>query len=67
MTDYEKIRNLFNATALCRQGERPQLDYEPGCLFIECPKGDECKCRMADGDGGATSAFLIKWRERFAK
>jgi len=66
MTDYEKIRNRFNASTECRYGQRPALDYEPGCLFIECAQGDKCKCRLNDGDGGSTTAFLIRWRERFA-
>lgn len=66
MTDYERIQHLFNSTAECRYGQRPRLDYEPGCLYVECAKGDECKCRLNDGDGGAVSAFLIRWRQRFA-
>lgn len=67
MTPYEQIRNLFNATAQCRYGERPQLDYEPGCLFIECSKAGECKCKMNDGDGGPITPFLAKWNEKYAK
>ena len=66
MTDYERIRDIFNATATCRHGERPRLEYEPGCLYVECDKGDACKCRLNNGDGGSTSAFLIEWRRRFA-
>jgi hypothetical protein len=65
MTDYERIRSVFNAAATCKHGERPQLNYDPGCLYVECSKGDLCKCRMADGDGIATSAFLAAWREKF--
>jgi hypothetical protein len=67
MTDYERIRNLFNATSSCRNGKQPQLHHEPGCDFIECSPCDKCRCRLADGDGGPVSAFLIRWRERFAK
>ena len=67
MPPYEQIRNIFNASATCRNGKRPVLDHEPGCLFIECADGEKCKCRLNDGDGGPTSAFLIRWRERFAK
>jgi len=67
MTDFERIRDLFNATSTCRNGKNPRLDYEPGCLFIECADGEKCKCRLNDGDGGPVSAFLIRWRERFAK
>jgi len=67
MTDFERIRDLFNATSTCRNGKNPRLDYEPGCLFIECAEGDKCKCRLNDGDGGPVSAFLIRWRELYAK
>jgi len=66
MSDYERIRNLFNATSFCRNGKQPQLHHEPGCDFIECAEGEKCKCQMNDGDGGPVSAFLIRWRERFA-
>jgi len=65
-TTYERIKNQFNASTECRYGQRPVLDYEPGCLFIECAQGDKCRCRLNDGDGGSTTAFLIRWRERFA-
>ncbi len=67
MTSYEQIRNLFNASATCRNGKQPQLHHDPGCDFVECAEGDKCRCRLADGDGGPVSAFLIRWRERFAK
>lgn len=67
MTDFERIRDLFNATSTCRNGKNPRLDYKPGCLYIECADVEKCKCRMNDGDGGPVSAFLIRWRERFAK
>ena len=67
MNEYERIRNQFNDTAICRHGQKPSLEYDPGCLYVECAKGDECKCRLADGDGIATTAFLIEWQRRFAK
>lgn len=67
MTSYEQIRNIFNDSATCRHGKRPILDYESGCLYVECAEGDKCRCRLADGDGGPVSVFLIRWRERFAK
>ena len=66
-TTYERIKNQFNVSTECRYGQRPVLDYEPGCLFIECAQKDACRCRLNDGDGGSTTAFLIRWRERFAK
>lgn len=66
MTAYDRIRDEFNTSATCRYGNKPHLDYDPGCLYIECAKGDECKCRLADGDGGSTTAFLIDWNARFA-
>lgn len=67
MTDYERIQQSFNAATTCRHGKQPKLDYEPGCLFVECSPRDKCRCRLNDGDGGPVSAFLIRWRERFAK
>jgi hypothetical protein len=67
MTEYERIRDRFNASTTCREGQRPRLDYEPGCRYIECERGDACRCRLNDGDVGPISAFLIRWRERFAK
>lgn len=66
MNEYERIRNQFNDTAICRHGQKPSLEYDPGCLYVECAKGDECKCRLADGDGIAITAFLIDWNARFA-
>jgi len=65
MTSYETIRNIFNDSATCRNGKRPELNYEPGCLYVECAEGDKCRCRLADGEGGPVSAFLIRWRERY--
>lgn len=65
MTDYERIRNQFNASTICRYGSKPRLEYEPGCQYIECQR-DDCKCRAVDGDGIATTAFLIDWNARFA-
>lgn len=67
MTDYERIRNQFNASTTCRWGKQPRLEYEPGCLFVECAKAEKCRCRHASGDGEATSAFLIEWQRRYAK
>lgn len=66
MTDYERIRNQFNASTACRWGKQPRLEYDPGCLYVECAEGDKCKCRLNDGDGGPVSAFLIRWRARYA-
>lgn len=65
-SDYERIKNTFESTAECRHGNQPQLSHEPGCDFIECAEGDKCKCRLNDGDGGPVSAFLIRWRARYA-
>lgn len=67
MTDYERIQQSFNAATTCRHGKQPKLFYDPGCLFVECSPCDKCRCRLNDGDGGPVSAFLIRWRERFAK
>jgi len=55
MTDYERIRQQFNATAVCHLQQRPVLDYEPGCAFIQCERGE----------GGSTTALLIEWRARY--
>lgn len=65
-TTYERIRQQFNSTATCRHGNRPALDYEPGCAFIQCERGDACKCQLLDGEGGSTTALLIEWRARYA-
>jgi len=67
MTDYEKIRDQFNATAQCRHGKQPRLEYEPGCSAIECADADKCKCRYANGEGGTTTAALIEWKRKFAR
>lgn len=66
MTAYEQIREQFNESAVCKRGERPQLEYEPGCIYVECAKVDLCRCRLNSGEGGPVSAFLIEWRRRFA-
>lgn len=65
-TTYERIRQQFNATAVCHLQQRPVLDYEPGCAFIQCERGDACKCQLLDGEGGSTTALLIEWRARYA-
>lgn len=66
MTAYERIRDQFQTSTICRYGQQPRLEYDPGCLYIECQLGEPCKCRLADGDGITTTAFLIEWRRRFA-
>lgn len=65
-TTYERIRQQFNSTAVCYLQQRPVLDYEPGCAFIQCERGDACKCQLLDGEGGSTTALLIEWRARYA-
>jgi hypothetical protein len=67
MTDYERIRLQFNAHAPpCRtNNQRPRLNYEPGCLYIECDL-PACKCRLNDGDGRPVSAVLAEWQQRHA-
>jgi hypothetical protein len=66
MTDYERIRQQFNTTAICHLQQQPKLDYEPGCAFIQCERRNACKCQLLDGDGGSTTALLIEWRARYA-
>ena len=66
-SDYEQIRRRFNSLSVCLYGEAPKLDYEPGCHFIECSKGEACKCRMNDGDGGPVTEFLIRWKQQYQK
>jgi hypothetical protein len=67
MTDYEKIKQQFNASAECRWGNKPRLEYEPGCLAIECAEADKCRCRFASGEGGSVTAALIEWKRKFAR
>lgn len=67
MTPYERIRDQFNERTNCRWGKQPRLEYDPGCLYVECAEADKCRCRLNDGEGGPVSAVLIEWRRRFAK
>ena len=67
MTDYERTRDQFNARAVCQWGKRQRLDYEPGCLFVECAEADKCRCRFASGEGESANVFLLEWHRRFAK
>lgn len=67
MTAWEQIKRQFEAGTVCRQHKQtPLVQHEPGCTFIECARGDDCRCRMSNGDGGPLTPFLAKWQERFA-
>lgn len=67
MSAWEQIKRQFEAGTVCRlQKQTPRLHYEPGCVWLECDKAEACKCRMADGEGGALTPFLAKWQARFA-
>lgn len=67
MTDYERIRDQFNSATICRHGKRPQLEYEPGCMYVECAEGAECRCRLNDGEGSSANVVLLKWQRLFGK
>jgi hypothetical protein len=65
ISDFERIASHFNATARCRRSKdaKPQVQYEPGCVWIEC-QHKQCSCRTnGHGDESLTS-FLAKWQER---
>lgn len=67
MTAFEHIKQQFEARAVCRlQKQTPRLHYEPGCRFIECERGDACKCRLHDGDNTTITPILTEWQRRFA-
>ena len=67
-TDFERIQDEFNAKAVCRwrKDGKPQLGYDPGCLFIECEL-EKCPCRMNCGEGGPVSEFIARWQKRHGK
>ena len=67
MTAFEQIKQQFEARTVCRfEKQTPRIHYDPGCLWIECDRGDACKCRMVDGEGGPITPTLARWTERFA-
>jgi hypothetical protein len=65
MTAWEQIKRQFEAGTVCRNKQTPRLNYEPGCMWIECDCGDACKCRMNNGDTTTVTPFLAAWQERF--
>lgn len=64
MTAWEQIKRQFEAGAVCRYKQTPRLHYEPGCMWIECDRGDDCKCRMNNGDTKVVTPFLAEWHAR---
>lgn len=67
MTAFEQIKQQFESRVVCRfEKQTPRLNYEPGCLFIECDRRDACKCRLNDGDNRAATPILAEWQRRFA-
>ena len=67
MTAWEQITRQFEARTVCQfQKQAPRLHYEPGCMWIECDRGDACKCRMHNGDSTTLTPFLAEWQRRFA-
>ena len=64
LDESERHRRHFNASApACRYGNRPQLDYEPGCWRIAC--GETCRCQILDGSHASPGPLLLRWqRER---
>jgi hypothetical protein len=66
MTDFERIKAHFEANATCPHKQKPLVNYDPGCAFIQCSKGGACKCQMNEGDGIPISQFLAGWQERFS-
>ena len=64
MTEDERQIAHFNTlTSDCRHRQKPQLQYEPGCWFIECAKKAECKCMIADGSNASPTPLLLRWTE----
>lgn len=64
MTAWEQIKRQFEAGTVCRHKQTPRLHHVPGCMFIECDRGDACKCRMNNGDTTTVTPFLVAWRDR---
>ena len=56
----------FNAHARCRRSKTalPQVNYEPGCCWVECCAVGHCACRMVDGEGLPLAKFLEQWQRR---
>jgi len=65
MTDYEKIKNAFEAKAVCRHRQHPKLHCEPGVVWIECSLKDNCKCRLHQDSGERLSPMLANWSQLF--
>jgi hypothetical protein len=64
-TDWERIKSHFEQTAQCHHKQKPLVQHEPGCTFIECSKCDDCKCRLNDGEGLKLTEFLAEWTDKF--
>lgn len=65
MTDYEKIKNAFEAKAVCRHKQNPKLHCEPGVLWIECDKKENCKCRLHQNAANRITPMLATWNHLF--
>lgn len=58
----ERQRRHFNASVpACRYGNRPQLEYEPGCWRIAC--GEACRCEVMDGSHTSPGPLLLRWQK----
>ena len=67
MPEWEKIKRQFEAGTVCKlYKQTPRLYYEPGCMWIECDRGDDCRCRMTNGDTRAVTPLLAEWQARHA-
>ena len=65
MTDYERIKNTFEARAVCANKQKPKLHCEPGCCWVECDLGDKCKCRTHQDSGEPLTPMLAEWTQNY--
>lgn len=65
MTDWERITSQFEARSTCHHKQRPKVHCEPGCVWIECERGDECKCRLHQDSGEPLTPLMVEWARKF--
>ena len=65
-SEWERIKNHFEKTAICKHGEKPLVHYD-GIPWIECKLGDKCRCKSHDGEGIKLTEFLAGWTQAHSK
>lgn len=66
VTDWERIKSTFEAKTTCHLKNRPQIHCEPGCVWIQCDRKDDCKCQIVGDSGDPLTPLLAEWMRKFS-